>query len=132
MLSPNPSTEQHLHRLQQLQSELSSHLQKAQAQYKAHADRHRLPSAFKIGDQVWFLRRHIKTTRPCDKLDCQRLGPFVITERINDATFRLDLPANLRLHPIFHSSLLEPCHTGSIPNRVVLPPPPLQLADGPE
>jgi hypothetical protein len=78
------------------------------------------------------LRHHIMTTRPCDKLDYQRLGPFVITERINDATFGLDLPATLRRHPVFHSFLLEPCHTSSIPNRVVPPPPPLQLADGPE
>ena len=28
----------------------------------------------------------------------------------------------------FHSSRLEPYHTSSIPNRVVPPPPPLQLA----
>ena len=38
----------------------------------------------------------------------------------------------MRLHPVFHNSLLEPCHTSSIPNRVVPPPPPLQLAEGPE
>ena len=78
------------------------------------------------------LRRHIKTTQPCDKLDYKRLGPFVITKRINDATFHLDLLANSRLHPVFHSSLLDPYHTCSIPNRVVSPLPPLQLADGPE
>ena len=66
----------------------------------------------------------------CDKVDYKRLGPSVIRKRINDATFRLDLPANLRLHPVFHISLLEPHHTSSIPNRVVPPPTPLQLADG--
>ena len=115
-----------------VQLELSSQLQQAQAQYKANADRHRVPSPFKIGDHVWILRRHIKTTRPCAKLDYQRLGPFIITEWVNDATFRIDLPAHLRLHPVFHSSLLEPCHASSIPNRLVPPPPPLQLVDGPE
>ena len=73
-----------------------------------------------------------KDYRSCEKLDYKCLGPFVITKRINDVTFRLDLPTNLRLHLVFHSSLLEPYNTSSIPNRVVLPPPPLQLADGPE
>ena len=128
----NPSAEHHLHRLHRIQLALSSHLQAAQAQHKTNADRYRLKSPFKVGDRVWLLRRHIKTTRPCEKLDYQRLGPFLITARINDATFRLNLPAHMRLHPVFHSSLLEPCRTSSIPNRVVPPPPSIELADGPE
>ena len=76
--------------------------------------------------------RHIKTTRPYEKLDYQRLGPFLITARINDVTSRLNLPTHMRLHPVFHNSLLEPCRTSSIPNRVVPPPPSVQLVDGPE
>ena len=50
----------------------------------------------------------------------------------NDATFYLNLPAHMRLHLVFHNSLLEPCHTSLIPNRVVPPPPSVQLVDGPE
>ena len=50
------------------------------------------PSTFDIGDRVWLLRQHIKTTRSCDKLDYQRLGPFHIYGKINDVTFLLDLP----------------------------------------
>ena len=73
-----------------------------------------------------------KDYRSCEKLDYKCLGPFVITKRINDVTFRLDLPTNLRLHPVFHSSLLEPYHTSSIPNRVVPSLPPLQIVYGPE
>ena len=64
--------------------------------------------------------------------DYQCLGPFVITTQINDATFLLNLPSHMRLHPVFHSSLLEPCYISSIPNRIVPPPPSVQLADGPE
>ena len=74
---------------------------------KDYVDRHRLPSSFNIGDRVWLLQWHIKTTRLCDKLDYRRLGPFRINEKINDVTFRLDLPPQLRIHPVFHSSLLE-------------------------
>ena len=81
-MSRNSSAAHHLHR-QQIQFELSSHLQKAQA------DRRRLKSPFKVGDRVWLLCRHIKSTQPCAKFDYQRLGPFVTTARITDATFRL-------------------------------------------
>ncbi len=34
---------------------------------------------------------NIKTTRPFDKLDYQCLGPFVISDQINEVAFRLDL-----------------------------------------
>jgi hypothetical protein len=60
------------------------------------------------------------------------LGPFVISGKVNEVAFRLELPSHMHLHPVFHVSLLEPCATSSIRNRVVPPPPPLQLFDEPE
>ena len=38
----------------------------------------------------------------------------------------------MRIHPVFHVSLLEPWVPSSIPGRVVPPPPPLELVDGPK
>jgi hypothetical protein len=136
-ISKSPSIEDRLRQLQEVHAALSHHLQNAQAKQKQAADRHRLNSSpeepkFQIGDRVWLLRRNVKTTRPCDKLDYQRLGPFVISGQINDVAFRLDLPSHMRLHPVFHVSLLEPYICSSIPNRIVSPPPPVQLVDGPE
>ena len=64
----------------------------------------------------------MKTTRPCEKLDFQRLGAFVISGQVNDVAFCL----------VFHVSLLEPYTSSSIPNRSIPPPPPVQLLDGPE
>ena len=58
------------------------------------------------------------------------MGPFRIIGKINDVAFRLDLPPQLRIHPVFHSSLLEPYH--EIPGRITQPPPPIELEDGPE
>ena len=74
----------------------------------------------------------MKTTRPCNKLDFQRLGPFVISGEVNDVASHLDLPSHMRLHPVFHVSLLEPYTSSSIPNWSIPPPPPIQLLDGPE
>ena len=99
---------------------------------KSYADNHRLPSCFDIGDQVWLLRRHINSTQPCDKLDYRRLGPFRIIEKINDVTFRLDLPPQLQIHPVLHSSLLEPYQGNNIPNRITPPPPPIEVEARPE
>ena len=82
-------------------------------------------SCFDIGDRV-------KTTRLYAKLNCQRLGPFRINGKINDVTFGLDLPSQLQIQPVFHSSLLEPCQEISIPNRTTPPPLPIELQDGHE
>ena len=125
-----PSADDHLERLRQIQAELSTHLHRAQQTQKDDVDHHRLPSSFDIGDHVWLLRWHIKTARPCDKLDYQRLGPFRINGKINDVTFRLDLPPQLWIHPVFHSSLLEPYQDSTIANRITPPTPPIELEDG--
>ena len=112
--------------IRHIQEEVLTHLEHTQASHKTVVDRHRLPHNFQKGDLVWLLRRHVRTTRPCDKLDHQRLGPFRIAAQINDVAFRLDLPSHMRLHPVFHCSLLEPCATTTIPHRIV-PPPPINL-----
>jgi hypothetical protein len=43
----------------------------------------------KKGEKVWLLRRNIKTKRPSQKLDHQKLGPFVIEEKLGPVNYRL-------------------------------------------
>jgi hypothetical protein len=73
------------------------------------------------------LQQNIKTTRPCDKLDDQRLKPFVIRKRINSVAYRLELLAAMKIHPVFHISLLEPCRESSFLRRVQSPPPSIKI-----
>jgi hypothetical protein len=39
-------------------------------------------------------------------LDAKKLGPFKISQIINPITFRLKLPCTMRIHDVFHVSLL--------------------------
>jgi hypothetical protein len=68
-------------------------------------------------DLVYLLRRNIKTTRPSDKLDSKKIGPFKIKRNIRDISFELKLFPIIRIHPIFHISLLEPVHPNT-PERL--------------
>jgi hypothetical protein len=63
----------------------------------------------KKGEKVYLLRRNIKTKRPSQKLDHQKIGPFTIEEKLGPVNYRLRLPRSMsKIHPVFHISLLEP------------------------
>jgi len=62
---------------------------------------------FKKGEKVYLLRRNIKTKRPSTKLDHQKLGPFEIEEQLGPVSYKLKLPASMKIHSNFHVSLLE-------------------------
>ena len=97
-------------RLDHIHAELRAELQHAQEQQSKYFNQHVQESPQYQPDQlVWLLRRNIKTTRPSNKLDHRRLGPFPIERRLGPLTYQLRLPSYLsRLHPVFHVSLLEP------------------------
>ena len=62
----------------------------------------------KKGDKVYLLTKNLKTRRKTKKLDHVKVGPFLIAERKGLVNYRLDLPKDVRVHPIFYVSLLEP------------------------
>ena len=103
-------------------------LQKAQDSYKAFVDKFRKESpSFQIGDKVWLLRRNIKTKQPCDKFDSKTLRPFCIQEQINPVAYRLELPTSMKVHPIFHVSLLKAYKESTISGRTQPPPPCIEV-----
>jgi hypothetical protein len=63
---------------------------------------------FREGDLVYLLRRNIKTTRPNDKLDHKKFGPFKVKRNIKNISYELYLLLIIRIYSIFHISLLEP------------------------
>jgi transposase InsO family protein len=71
--------------------------------------RHGSAPDLKKGEKVYLLRRNIKTKRPSQKLDHQKIGPFTIEEKLGPVNYKLRLPKSMsKIHPVFHISLLEP------------------------
>ena len=124
----NPAAEDLATRLSERHTLMKDKLLEAQGKQKDNADKSRKAHpVINIGDKVWLLRRNLKTNRPCDKLDFRRLGPFSVVKQINDVAFRLELPPSMKIHPVFHVSLLEPYKASSIPGRSQAPPPPVEV-----
>ena len=132
--SANPAVEALADKLRTTHIELKANLQRAQERYKAQYDRHARPApSYEIGDKVWLLRRNIRTARPSQKLDVKKMGPFRILEAVGDAklAYRLELTPQMRIHDVFHVSLLEPYLEDKLEGRVQEAPLP-EVVEGEE
>ncbi|KAL0164214.1 hypothetical protein M9458_039967, partial [Cirrhinus mrigala] len=85
------------------------HLQRAVRRTQAQADRRRRPHPpYEPGHWVWLSTRDLRLRLPSKKLSPRYVGPFQIIRQITPVSYRLALPAEYRISPTFHVSLLKP------------------------
>jgi hypothetical protein len=93
----------------EMQESLRLDLMFCRARMTMYANRKRLEGpTLKGGDKVYLLRRNIRSDKPTKKLDAVKLGPFKIRRQKGPVNYELELPKRMRIHPVFHVSLLEP------------------------
>ena len=84
---------------------------------------------YEVGNQVFLSAKNIRTTRNSRKLDWKKLGPFPIKKVISPHAYELKLPNKMKIHPVFHVSLLEPSPESPVPGQIQPPPPPIIIDD---
>jgi hypothetical protein len=102
--------------MQRMHNTMSKDIKWAEQKMKRYYDMKREDApTLQKGERVYLLRRtpgsktfNIKTKRPSDKFDAVKYGPFRIVKKLENDNYQLQLPARMRIHPIFHISLLEP------------------------
>ena len=103
----------------------------AQQCHQDQADKQRTAAPrFRPGDLVWFLSKNTRSVRPFRKPDHKRECPFRIMEDPNLKTpyaYRVDFPADIRMHPVRYISELEPAANDPYPGQVIPPPAPVEI-----
>lgn len=91
--------------LESFQDALFAHRLSQARQSAYNAKRYRPPS-YKVGDEVWLSRKYFTDSaskvQVSRKLGVKRYGSFKIIEMIGKNAVRLDLPPNIRVHPVVH------------------------------
>lgn len=118
-----PAAEDKAEQIQEIITQLKENMKSAQSAYTEAANKHRKPVPdYQIGDKVWLRTTNLKTNRPNKKLDHRKLGPFSILQQINPVAFKIELPSTMKIHNVFHASLLEPTTTNELSERYQPPP----------
>lgn len=121
-----PAAEDRVKHLQQLHEELKTMIHIAGEQAKRNHDRGaQTQPNFQIHDKVLLRHSNIATSMPSHKLAPKFLGPFPIISKLSDVVYRLKLPKTLKIHDVFHVSLLERYREDTIKGRKNIPPPPI-------
>ncbi len=102
--SPIPQVALRLQQFQEARAQAQELMIKAQNLWIKHknAPKHQ------IGDLVWLEGRHLRTNQPMAKLAPRRHRPFKVIQVMSPVNYRLELPTQWSIHPIFHTDLLTP------------------------
>jgi hypothetical protein len=112
--STNSSVAEAITEIQEQDVVLKEHLARAQNKMKLTADKRRRPQEYQVGEQVLLkLQPYAQPSlvhRPYPKLADKYYGPYEVLEKIGNTAYKLKLPAESLIHPVFHVSQLKTFH----------------------
>ena len=91
---------------------IKKNLKETQDQQKIYADNNRNEMQFALGDHGFLKvnpRKNSSNLGNCSKLATKYYEPFEILNRVGPVACELALPTSIKVHKVFHVSLLKKC-----------------------
>ena len=126
-VSPLPQVTLRLDQLKEARDNAQGLMIKAQKSWVKHRD----TPKYKAGDQVWLEGKNLRINQPTHKLAPRRYGPFKVIQVMSPVNYRLELPTQWSIHPVFHIDLLTP-YRETITHGANYQRPPPDLVDNEE
>jgi hypothetical protein len=106
--SPSEASDDYAQRLRDIHIMIQRELEAAKLYQAAQANKHRREVTLHVGDHVWLNSENLAfKEQPSSKLRDRACGPFEIVECVSPVSYRLALPAQMAVHPVFHVSRLR-------------------------
>ena len=125
--SPLPQVTLRLDPFKEAREQARALMIKAQESWVKHRD----TPKYKKGDLVWLEGRNLRLNQPTPKLAPRRHRPFKVVQVMSPVNYRLELPTQWSIHPVFHIDLLTPYWETITHGANYLRPPP-ELVDNEE
>jgi hypothetical protein len=93
-----------LNQFKEAREQARQHMIKAQQSWVKSHDTPR----YKEGDLVWLEGKNLWINQPTGKRAPRRHGPFKVIQVMSAVNYRLELPMQWSIHPVFHTDLLTP------------------------
>ena len=102
-------------------------LERAQQQQKVHAEKGHRDVTYEVGDKLFLNTKNVcARSAGTPNVVPRWAGPYKVLKRVGNAAYHLELPAELKWHPVFHVSLFHPWTE----TKRLQPPPPRLLLNG--
>ena len=101
-MSPLPQVTLCVDQFKEARVQAQSLMIKAQKSWVKHKD----TPKYKEGNLVWLEGKNLRTAQPTPKLTARRHGPFKVVQVMSPINYRLELPMQWSIHPVFHINLL--------------------------